>query len=308
MSPFLGPVGGPLVAGFINQNASWRWTYWSLLIWQAVQLVGLAFFVPETYEPVLLQRKAARLRKETGDESYYAEADLREDGVLGAVIVSCYRPFDILFHEPMALLIGIWTAFLLGILYLAFQAFPIIFGENHGFSPEFVGLSFVGLGLGIIIVPFTQPFWNRILRRQYEKHDGKPPPEIRLIIGCAGAVLTPISVLCLAFTSYSHVHWVAPIIASIPFGTGIIFVFTAAFTYLVVAYRRYAASAMAGNTFLRSCFAGGFPLFADPMFKRLTPTGALGLLAGFLFLMVPLPFLFYRYGERIRKHSRFATA
>jgi hypothetical protein len=110
-----------------------------------------------------------------------------------------------------------------------------------------------------------------------------------LIIGFAGALCAPISLIIMAFTSYSHVHWIAPIIASILFGAGIIFAFTAVFTYLVVSYRRYAASAMAGNSFLRSCFAAGFPLFADPMFDRLTPTGALGLLAGLLFLMVPLP-------------------
>lgn len=32
VSPFLGPVLGPLVAGFINENTSWRWTYYTVLI------------------------------------------------------------------------------------------------------------------------------------------------------------------------------------------------------------------------------------------------------------------------------------
>jgi hypothetical protein len=132
-------------------------------------------------------------------------------------------------------------------------------------------------------------FAYRIYRSQEQKYNGKPPPECRLIIGFAGAILCPISLICVAFTSYSHVHWVVPIICSIPFGTGIIFAFTAVFTYLVVAYREFAASAMAGNSFLRSCFAAGFPLFAGPMFGRLTPTGALGLLSGLLFLILPLP-------------------
>jgi hypothetical protein len=101
--------------------------------------------------------------------------------------------------------------------------------------------------------------------------------------------LSPISLIWIAFTSYTHVHWVGAIIASVPFGTGIILSFTAVFTYLVVAYRQYAASAMAGNSFLRSSFAAGFPLFAVPMFHRLTPTGAMGLLGGLLVLMTPLP-------------------
>lgn len=39
----------------------------------------------------------------------------------------------------------------------------------------------------------------------------------------------------LAFTTYASVPWIVPIIASIPFGTGIYFVFTSVFTYLVTA-------------------------------------------------------------------------
>jgi len=307
LSPFFGPVMGPLVGGFINQHVHWRWTYYIIIIWELVQLLCLAFFVPETYEPVLLQRKAAQLRRETGDQSYYAPLDKNQVNMMRAIAVSCYKPFEIIIYEPMALLLDIWSSLLLGILYLSFQGFPIIFGDDHGFSQEFVGLSFLGIGIGVLIVPFTQPIWNRIYRKQSQKHNGKPPPEVRLIIGFAGAVLCPISLICVAFTSYSHVHWIAPIISSIPFGAGTIFAFTAVFTYLVVSYREFAASAMAGNSFLRSSFAAGFPLFAGPMFDRLTPAGALGLLSGLLFLILPLPFLFYHFGERIRRNSRFAS-
>lgn len=49
---------------------------------------------------------------------------------------------------------------ILGILYLAFQAFPIIFGR-HGFSQELIGLSFLGIGVGMIVAGLSQPFWNR---------------------------------------------------------------------------------------------------------------------------------------------------
>jgi hypothetical protein len=84
---------------------------------------------------------------------------------------------EIIIYEPMALLLDIWYAalfslitqsnsfdrssLLLGILYLTFQGFPIIFGDNHGFNQQSVGLSFLGLGIGLLIVPFTQPFWNK---------------------------------------------------------------------------------------------------------------------------------------------------
>lgn len=40
-SPFIGPVLGPLIAGFINQNANWRWTFRILIIWTFVTWVLL---------------------------------------------------------------------------------------------------------------------------------------------------------------------------------------------------------------------------------------------------------------------------
>ena len=72
---------------------------------------------------------------------------------------------------------------------------------------------------------------------------------------------------------------------------GVIYAFTAIFTFLVHAYRPHAASAMAGNSFLRSAFAAAFPLVAGPMYNRLGTVGATAFLAGLTVLMVPLPYV-----------------
>lgn len=77
-----------------------------------------------------------------------------------------------------------------------------------------------------------------------------------------GAILVPIGLFWFAFTTYSSVHWIVPIIACIPFGTGTLLVFQSVFTFLVDAFRPYAASAMAANSAMRSSFAAAFPLFA----------------------------------------------
>jgi hypothetical protein len=101
----------------------------------------------------------------------------------------------------------------------------------------------------------------------------------------------PPGLFWLAFTTYPHVHWIAPIIASIPFGAGVYFVFTSVFTYLVTAYRPIAASAMASNSAMRSTFAAAFPLFAGAMYHRLGTVGATALLAGLTLMMAPLPWV-----------------
>ena len=121
------------------------------------------------------------------------------------------------------------------------------------------------------------------------RYKNNPPVEVSLIPAMFGGVLVPISLYWLAFTTYPHVHWIVPIIASIPFGTGIFFCFTSVFTYLVTAYRPIAASSMAANTFVRTCFAAAFPLFAGQMYHRLGTVGATALLAGLTTISAPLP-------------------
>jgi hypothetical protein len=39
-----------------------------LIIWAGLQWILIVVFVPETYAPVLLRKKAIKLRKETGDD------------------------------------------------------------------------------------------------------------------------------------------------------------------------------------------------------------------------------------------------
>ncbi|KAJ3781401.1 major facilitator superfamily domain-containing protein [Lentinula aff. detonsa] len=309
ISPFIGPVVGPLLSGFINQNTNWRWTYYTLIIWTFTQTFALFVFIPETYVPVLRKRKAnTPLRKTTGDNRYFAPLEKNEINLAQAILISCYKPFQLVLYDRMALLLNTWTSLILGILYLAFQAFPVIFETNHGFNMQDTGLAFLGIGIGMLSGLASQPYWNRVYAREAEKNGGVAPPEARLYMGEIGGILTPFGLYFLAFTTYPSVHWIVPIIASVFFGAGIYFVFTCVFTYLVTAYRPIAASAMASNSAMRSTFAAVFPLFAGYMYDGLGTVGATALLAGVMTLTVPLPFVYRRIGPRLRAKSKFAVA
>ncbi|KAK1219885.1 hypothetical protein PQX77_017365 [Marasmius sp. AFHP31] len=148
--------------------------------------------------------------------------------------------------------------------------------------------------------------WSEILAKEASKNGGILAPEAHLLKGQVGGILVPVGLFWLAFTTYSSVHWIVPIIASIPFGAGTYYVFSSVFTYLVTAYRPIAASAMASNSAMRSSFAAAFPLFAKFMYDDLGTVGATALLAGLMTLMAPLPFIFRRIGPRLRAKSRFA--
>lgn len=108
-------------------------------------------------------------------------------------------------------------------------------------------------------------------------------------MGQVGGVLIPIGLFWIAFTTYRSVHWIVPIVASIPFGMGIFYTFSSTFTYLITAYRPIAASVLASNSFFRSCFGCAFPLFTSAMYDTLGTVGATALVAGLATLFAPLP-------------------
>ncbi|GAA5925312.1 hypothetical protein JCM3775_006420 [Rhodotorula graminis] len=303
--PFLGPVVGPIISGFINQNLDWRWTWWILIIWAALELVLLIVVVPETYLPAVLKKKAAKLRK-AGRTDVRAPIEVDTRSITSVIKTSCSRPFQILLTEPMALALCTWTAILLGILYMFFSAFSTVY-RPYGFSTQIVGLTYIPLGIGIIIGSLCHPIWAGFYRRKTEQLGRRPPPEEHLRKGLYGVVLCPISLFWFAFTTYTSVHWIVSLIATVPFGIGLVWSFQAVFVYLVDAYRPVAASAMAANSAMRSSFAAAFPLFTTAMFRSLGTQWALALVAFLCLAMVPFPFLFFKMGHKFRKNSRFAN-
>ncbi|KAG8844225.1 hypothetical protein FRB96_003229 [Tulasnella sp. 330] len=233
-SPFLGPVLGPAISGFINQNTHWRWTYWTIIIWTSIELALLVLFVPETHHPTLERRKAQRLRKQTGDLQYYSTLEKSDKGVFRTIQISCYKPFLILYYEPMALALSLWSALLLGVLYLTFEAFPTrVFNAERHFNTQMSGLSFLGIGIGMLLAILTQPFWVRMYledrvpfwerarkremleRKRLEEEKGEkgetrrreePEPESRLLIAMAGAVLVPFGMSFWSHIISPHFH------------------------------------------------------------------------------------------------------
>jgi len=71
----------------------------------------------------------------------------------------------------------------------------------------------------------------------------------------------------------------------------------------VDAYTRYAASAIAANTLLRSILGSMVPLFGYKMYESLGLGWGNSLLGFIAIAFLPLPVLFYKFGERIRMRT-----
>ena len=69
----------------------------------------------------------------------------------------------------------------------------------------------------------------------------------------------------------------------------------------------YAASVLAAGSMLRSLFGTAFPLFTTQMYANLGEQWASSIPAFLVLACVPIPFLFYKYGPKIRSKCNFAS-
>ncbi|CAI7621111.1 unnamed protein product [Penicillium pancosmium] len=311
-TPFAGPVLGPLLGGFINSFASWRWSFYVIIIWSASLWVITILFMKETYAPVLLRKKALHSQTTPGEGvDSGAVVQPRAASMQQALLWSMSRPFLLLFLEPMCFCLCLYTAVIIGTLYLFFGAFPLVFSNLYGFNLWQIGLTFLGQLTGTFIGVALDPLWRWNLQRLIRNCsvDGKEfRPEYRLPPAILGAPLITVGLFWFGWSSTASIHWIMPIIGSVFFGLGVFLVFQGVITFLVDAYPLYAASALAANAFLRSSFAAAFPLFGVQMYEALGYQWATSLLAFLTVAMLPFPYIFYRFGPQIRAKSRFATA
>ncbi|KAE8140003.1 major facilitator superfamily domain-containing protein [Aspergillus pseudotamarii] len=185
-SPFVGPELGPLLGGFINQYTNWRWTFYTLLFWAATMLISIYLFVPETHHPAILTQKARKVRKQTGNPWPLGPSENSNVPVRELILRSIVRPVKLLTLEPMCLNLCIYSALLLGILYLFFGAFQTVFKSVYGFELWQRGLTFLGLLVGMVLAILSDPFWRRNYQRLERDHHTRNPeasgfdPEWRL--------------------------------------------------------------------------------------------------------------------------------
>ena len=263
---FVGPAAGPIVGGFIVQShLGWRWTgYITAIMAFFFSTLGV-IFVPETFGPVLLKRRAARIRFETRNWAIHSRLDEQQVDLRNIATKYLIRPFAMLSKEPILILVTVYMSLIYGILYIFFEAYPIAFQEQRGWNSGVGALPFLSLTMGVligvlIIVYMTKTRFARILERE-----GHVAPEERLIPMIMGGALFPAGMFWFAWTSSPNITWVPQVLSGIFIGAGVLMIFLQGLNYIIDVYTMYANSAIAGNTMVRSGFGAGFPLFATAM-------------------------------------------
>lgn len=307
-APFLGPTIGPIIGGFLANAAGWRWVEGFLAAFSGVLWLCVIFLLPETYAPVLLRRRAAKLSEMTG-QVYRSKLDIERGPVpMGKTLKTALsRPWILLFREPIVLLLSIYMSIIYGTLYMLFAAYPIVFQEVRGWSEGIGGLAFLGILVGMVCaLIYTFPENRRYAKKCAETTD-RLAPEVRLPPSMVGSIALPIGLFWFAWTNSPSIHWMASIAAGAPFGFGMVLVFLSVFNYLIDSYTIFSASVLAANCALRSLLGMAFPLFTTYMYENLGIHWASSIPAFLALACVPFPFIFYKYGAQIRQRCTFAA-
>ncbi|CAI0645549.1 unnamed protein product [Colletotrichum noveboracense] len=205
------------------------------------------------------------------------------------------------FFSPIVLLLSTILALAYGYTYILLTTFTNVFTSEYGFTTGTVGLVYLGLGVGFSIGAISNGIFNdRMANLRTKKNNGNRMPEYRLPLMARSILLTPVGLFFYGWTAQYHLHWILPIIGSAILGIGLILVMMPLHTYLIDAFTKYAASAIAAATIFR-CIVGTFlPLAGEPLFDHLGLGWGSSLLGFIALLFCPVPLLLQRYGEEVR--------
>ena len=126
--PPIAPTIAPIIAGFISLRTTWRWAMWVLVFATGFTFVFGIIFLNETFPPVILARKARRLRKETGNKDLMTIFEASEEGE------SLWHKIGKNLVRPAKLLTGNFIVFVLS-LYMALTygnsfCLSVIYGQD----------------------------------------------------------------------------------------------------------------------------------------------------------------------------------
>ncbi|KAH7890654.1 MFS polyamine transporter [Phlebopus sp. FC_14] len=307
---FLGSCTGPVIGGLVIQSGlGWRWIFWIMMIFAFVCMVITIFCLPETFAPILLQKKAIALRRAdpVANKHLYAAHEKADWSIESVLKRTVFRAFYMLSMEPILVLITIYLTLSYSILYALFEAFPVVFVETRGFNSAQNGLMFIAVGIGISIGALITAYLSWDYEPFVVKWKGSPPPEKRLYGAMIAGPCFVVGIFWFGWSGhYASVPWYIPALSLIPLGASITLLFISFFTYIIDTYMMFSASALAGHTIIRSAVSAAFPLFTVQMFTKLGSGWASTILGLVGLILAPSPFLFHRYGTLIRSKSKFA--
>ena len=178
-----------------------RWINWIQMILAGVTAVVVIVYFRETRGNVILSKRAAKLRKDTGDDRYQCRADQERASLAILVKTGVSRPLWFLISEPIGefpsevtgkrrqltfptvLSLSVWVGFAWGCMYGLVSSIMLVYRNIYGWSLGVTGLAFTSIFLGALCG------WalNFVQERAYQKY--RESPHEKLLDGRALSLL-----------------------------------------------------------------------------------------------------------------------
>ncbi|KAK8211370.1 hypothetical protein M8818_003337 [Zalaria obscura] len=306
----VGSTIGPVIGGAIHQSLGWRWILWIQLIWTGIFYPIFFLLIAETRGPVLLRRRAKRIRAKTGKKAYTRE-ELEGTDLWAVIRVSVKRPMYMLCTEWVVFTFTLWSAFSVGTVYVFTQSVEQVFNELYGFESYSAGYVQGAVVIGQIVGWFPVQLnsrWYFASAARNKEFPGVPIPEARLYMSILGGFVGMTGgMFVYAWTSYPQIHWIAPTIGLGMVGFGINVVVSAIADYVTDAYSKYAASVVAAIAFGENIVAAFLPLAASSMYTTLGFQWASSLLGFISLILAMAPVVLLIWGPEVRRRSPFMS-
>ena len=305
--PVLGAAVGPIIGGYLTEGATWRWMFWSTSIAQGIMIAASMFVFRETYGPVILHRRAERLRRNTQNPQFQTLSERQDAGrsVLGVLRQSLSRPFRLLLFHPIIQVTSALSAFYYGLLYIVLSTFSHLWTTIYHESVSTSGLHYIACAAGEVTASLIGGSLMDILYRKLKQRNGQDAPEYRVPLILPGALLAPIGFFIYGWAAHYRVTWPVVDVGAFVITFGMQLAAQPIQAYLIDAYPDHTSSAAAASQFVRSMTAFAFPLFAPSLYATLGNGWGNSMLAFVaLGLGVPAPILLWVYGARLRARAQ----
>ncbi|KAJ5157263.1 uncharacterized protein N7482_008363 [Penicillium canariense] len=304
LTVFVGPFSAPFTGGFIASSyLGWRWTLYIPTFLSFTNGIISVLFLPETYAPCLLVKKAAKIRHETKNWGIHAKHERVEVEPRELLEKYFTRPLRMLVTEPIILLVSIYMSFIYGIVYALLEAYPYVFESIYDMKPGISGLPFIGLIIGQVLACGFILSQHAAYTKKLVENKNVPIPEWRLRPTILGAPVFTVGLFWFGWTGFtSAIHWAAPTVAGAFIGFGVLCVFLPCFNYLVDSYLPLRING--GSEYYTSLICCGWvSLFSKQMFHNMGVQWACTLLGCLAAIMIPIPLAFRVYGPWLRGKS-----
>lgn len=176
LAPLVGGAIGPAISGAIAETMGWREMLWICAGLATLCEIAFLTFFRETFKVPILNRRAAKLRKETGDPTYRTVFEVESAERKGSQLwEQILRPFVVLAGSGVLQALSLIEAVGFTYFYVMSTTLPSILEELYGLSAAATGAAFISFSKSTFPLPSTPHSLTSLLHsRRGLRHQRSP--------------------------------------------------------------------------------------------------------------------------------------